>query len=350
MMIELAFHVKDKVDSVLLITESSSTIKKMQNHIPSNSYIQVVTDQAAKDPKEKNQMTWEETSDFLEKWGAAVGKKYNSKMDKNGESSQKPALLLLDDLAGAKDRFKCHFLNRVWSNFRQMGIFGVVVTQNFSQLPPVTKTTLTQVFTYRLDNITDSNIMHQSHFGTMGQPRFFYNEMIRFTGAPLLFKAELSKRVPKLSSLQLQLELAKGPKMCLVKDNRLSTSADNYSQSAFWSVADGTLFEEMWRVGNPAYFDISDMLTIQPEEKEKLDQAVREKHKAIATEEQALAALAALTVSKKPTRAAAAAARGRPKRAVASKANYEDGGNDGGEEEAENSTRPLTDADFILDE
>jgi DNA replication protein DnaC len=349
MAVSISRALKDKVDSVLLVTESASTIKRFGPHIPKTSYVHVIQNKSDTDPDMINQMTWAETEDFMMKWCANVRKRYTQKMDETGVSSMKPALLILDDIAGTKARLNCGFMRTLYSTYRQMGILPILITQDFDQMPSDTKAMMSHVFTYRLESKADSDKMQKMHFGMVYPPQLFYDVMISATGAPKSFrKAVKEKNLSKAEETQM---LAKGPKMCLVKDNALSTSARKYNECVFWCMADINDVTDKWRIGNPIYFDIAEKLYLSPAEKAKRVEEETRKRKA--AEELNPPLEEPQTVTKRGRGG------GRPKRKAAEEAAAKRKNDDADEDSEGDAEKPATkkkksdddsDDDFILDD
>lgn len=269
----------DDIDGVLVASESINTICDLVNndHIHKLSYLHIVEHKEA-DSTYANQFLWNEAENFISDWLNKCRKRYEN--DRLTGRKPRRMVLVLDDCASDKKQLSSKMMMRIYSNFRQLGVVPIIITQELYQLPKVARNNVTHIFTFPIQNANGLRQMYDAYFSIVGNRKRF-ERLMRIACAP---PKKFLDSIEHLSRAQQLEHRRRGPRGVLVYDTRYGAGADVFTDCCYYYYPKYKYINDVkWRIGRKIYFDMANALYQDPREVA----AERERMRAIAEAERA---------------------------------------------------------------
>lgn len=258
--IDLIRSMADKVDDILVVSESLSIIRKLRqhDHIHPLSFVHVTDFPKGSLP---NQMKWEDPNAPFDAVRHITNfiKNVQERFDRYQIEKRVPrrVLLVLDDCGFDKTRLNTKWMKQLFSNYRQMGIGLMIICQNLYQLPKDGRQNLTHAATFRVLGEAKVKEMWKAYFDAIDKMPLFRSILHHATAPPKAFLREL--RSQKLSDEEMDTAISEGPRGVLIIDMQIMSNADHFTKAIKYFVADGNAADDSsWRVGNPNYHRMAD--------------------------------------------------------------------------------------------
>lgn len=252
--IDLTYHINQisLCDGILLVTESLKTIKLLEPHIPSLSFVHVVN---RRDPLSglANQMQWSRAEVFIDGWLDSCRARHD-KYIREGKVPKR-YLLILDDCGFDRARLGSKMMLRIYNNFRQVGVIPMIICQELYQLHKEGRQNVTHCFSFRLLSEKQHKDMWAAYFSIMDF-KAFRAVMHKATAPPKPFIEQLERQ--NLSQEELVEAKRRGPRGCVVYDGWRAANADTWADCVFFYYPSYELCKQPWQFGNPLYFRLSE--------------------------------------------------------------------------------------------
>ena len=246
-LVQIVHKLAHKVDGAMLLTKSIKCIQSFKKHLPATSYINVVDRVDVRHPL-PNQMTWEDAQTYMDNvLLPAIQGRYNRYVEEGREP--KRWLLILDDLAFDKANLQCPFMMALYSNFRQIGVIPIIISQEIMQMPKIARTACTTLVIFKILGDDNMIAVRKAYFDMLDK-KTFSKLMATATNAPTVGSIVHGEVVqPKT--------LIKG---CLVIDRNAIASSDSYLDYLSYMYTDATVEHKDWLVGNKLYFTAAEQV------------------------------------------------------------------------------------------